>query len=202
MSLINTIILLITGFVAFFATGIDDTVAYAGLYLNNNGKFHKILISLGIIIGTFIALAIAIFAGSAMESLPSRHLIGGFVLISLGIFMFFRGKWSKHTKTTHLSKVKKHIKQSRTPKFKNLKFVGLGTTLFFATAIDDMIAYSNLIMAKGSWMAICAGVLIATFVALIIAYFLSGKLKRFPHPEKIGAVIMIIVGILLALKIL
>lgn len=202
MSLINTLILLATGFIAFFATGIDDTVAYAGSYLNNKKKDHKILISLGIIIGTFIALLIAIFAGSAMESLPSRHLIGGAVLITLGIIMFSRGKWSKHRKTAHLTKVEKHIKHLRTPEFKNIKFVGLGMTLFFATGIDDIIAYSNLIMAKGSWIAICTGVLMATFVSLIIASFLSGKLKKFPHPEKIGASIMILIGILLALKIL
>jgi cadmium resistance protein CadD (predicted permease) len=202
MGLIDTLILLVTGFVAFFATGVDDTVAYAGLYLNNGRKDHKILISLGIILGTFIALIIAIFAGSAMQALPSRHLIGGAVLVSLGIIMFFRGKWSKHKKTTHMLKVKKHIRSSKAPKFKSIKFVGLGMTLFFATGIDDMIAYSNLIMAKGSWMAICIGVLIATFIALIIAHFLSKKLKKFPHPEKIGAVIMIIIGVLLALKIL
>ena len=202
MGLINTLILLAMGFAAFFATGIDDTVAYAGSYLDNKEKDHKMLISLGIIIGTFIALVIAIFAGSALEALPSRHLIGGVVLISLGIIMFSRGKWSKHRKKTHLSKVEKHIKYSKAPEFKNIKFIGLGMTLFFATGIDDIIAYSNLIMAKGSWIEICTGVLIATFVALLIAYFLSGKLKKFPHPEKIGAGIMIAIGILLALKIL
>ena len=205
MGLINTLILLATGFIAFFATGIDDTVAYAGSYLNNKGKDHKILISFGIIIGTFIALLIAIFAGSAMEALPSRNLIGGAVLITLitlGLVMFSRGKWSKHRKTTHLLKVEKHIKKSKIHEFRNIKFVGLGMTLFFATGIDDIIAYSNLIMAKGAWIEICIGVLMATLVSLVIAYFLSGKLKKFPHPEKIGASIMIIIGILLALKIL
>jgi len=203
MGMIETLLLLGIGFIAFFATGIDDTVAYAGSYLEDGKNGHKKLISLGIIIGTLIALGISVFAGSLMEALPNRNLIGGTVLITLGIIMFTRGKWSMHRKKTHLSKVKKHLKKpSKFHDCKNIKFVGLGMMLFFATGIDDIIAYSNLIMAKGAWLAICSGVLIATFVSLTIAHFLSGKLKNFPHPERIGAGIIIIIGILLALNIL
>lgn len=200
MGLTETIILLAIGFVAFFATGIDDTVAYAGSYLKSGRKDHKKSISLGVILGTFIALGIAIFAGSLMAALPSTHLIGGAVLVTLGIIMFTRGKWSRHRKKTHLSKIEKHSKHPQP--ISNLKFVGLGMMLFFATGIDDIITYSNLIMAKGAWLAISIGVLIATFVSLIIAYFLADKLKKFPHPERIGAGVIILIGILLALKIL
>jgi cadmium resistance protein CadD (predicted permease) len=200
MGLTETLILLVLGFVAFFATGIDDTVAYAGSYLKSGRKDHKKSISLGVILGTFIALGIAILAGSLMEALPSTHLIGGAVLVTLGIIMFARGKWSGHRKKAHLSKIEKHSK--RPQPISNLKFVGLGMVLFFATGIDDLITYSNLIMAKGAWLAISIGVLIATFVSLIIAYFLADKLKKFPHPERIGAGVIILIGILLALKIL
>ena len=202
MGLIDTLLLLAIGFVAFFATGIDDTVAYAGSYLEDGRKNHKKLISLGVIIGTLIALTISIFAGSLMEALPSRHLIGGAVLVSLGMIMFFKGKFSIHHKKKHFSKMEKKIKRPKNAEGRGIKFVGLGMVLFFATGIDDIIAYSNLIMAKGSWFPICAGVIIATFVSLIIAHFLSGKLKKFPHPEKIGAGVIIIIGILLALKVL
>ncbi|MBA7674684.1 hypothetical protein ES703_82905 [subsurface metagenome] len=207
MGLIETLILLAIGFATFFATGIDDTVAYAGSYLKNGRRNHKKLISLGVILGTFIALGIAVFAGSLMEALPSRHLIGGAVLITLGVIMFARGKWSRHQKKAHLSKLEKQIKHTQLPDHKpkhiyNIKFIGLGMMLFFATGIDDIIAYSNLIMAKGVWLPICIGVLLATFVALIIAHFLSDKLKKFPHPERIGAGIIIIIGVLIALKVL
>lgn len=201
MEMIETLILLALGFIAFFATGIDDTVAYAGSYLETGRKDHKKEISLGIIIGTLVALGISIFAGSLMESLPSRHLIGGAVLITLGTIMFFKGKWAIHHKKKDFSKMEKKIKHPKTPDNRGIRFVGLGFILFFATGIDDIIAYSNLIMAKGVWLPICIGVLIATFVSLIIAHFLSDKLKKFPHPEKIGAVIIIIIGILLALKV-
>ena len=68
--------------------------------------------------------------------------------------------------------------------------------------IDDIIAYSNLIMAKGAWLAICSGVMVATFVSLMLAHSLSDRLKKFPHPERIGGVVIIIIGILLALKVL
>jgi len=202
MGMINTLILLAIGFVAFFATGIDDTVAYAGSYLEDGRKDHKKEISLGVIIGTFIALGISIFAGSLMESLPSRNLIGGAVLITLGMVMFFKGKWTIHHKKKHFSKLENKIKRHKSQERHHIKFVGLGFILFFATGIDDLIAYSNLIMAKGVWLPICIGVLLATFVALIIAHFLSDKLKKFPHPERIGAGIIVIIGVLIALKVL
>ena len=109
MELIKTLILLSIGFVAFFATGIDDTVAYAGSYLNNKSKDHKKLISFGIILGTLIALGISIFAGSLMAVIPSRHLIGGAVLITLGLLSFVHGKGQKYQKKEHLSKLQKHI---------------------------------------------------------------------------------------------
>ncbi|MEN7981837.1 MAG: hypothetical protein ABFQ65_00115 [Nanoarchaeota archaeon] len=202
MGLTMTFTLFVIGFVAFFATGIDDTVAYASSYLNNKRRDHKNLISLGIILGTFLALAIAIFAGSLMASIPSKHLIGGAVLITLGALSFFHGKGKQKQKKVHFTKIKENLKYSRTSFQTNLKFIGLGMVLFFATGIDDIIAYSNLIMAKGSWLAICSGVVMATFVSLIIAHSLEEKLKKFSHPERIGGVMMIIIGILLALKIL
>jgi cadmium resistance protein CadD (predicted permease) len=202
MGLVATFTLFVIGFVAFFATGIDDTVAYASSYLENKRKDHKKLISLGIIIGTFIALAIAIFAGSLMASVPSKHLIGGFVLITLGTLSFFRGKGVQKQKKVHFTKVKEKLKYSKPTHENSLKFIGLGMVLFFATGIDDIIAYSNLIMAKGSWVVICLGVIVATFVSLIIAHSLEEKLKKFSHPERIGGTMMIIIGILLALKIL
>ncbi len=202
MELIGTFVLLVIGFVAFFATGIDDTVAYAGLYLDNPRKDHKKLISSGIIIGTIIALAISIFAGSLMMKVPSRHLIGGAVLVTLGLLSFTHGKGVRHQKKNHYKKMKKHIAKEPKSLFGNFKFVGIGMLLFFGTGIDDILAYSNLIMAKGAWLAICSGVMIATFVSLMIAHSLSDKLKKFPHPERIGGVVIIIIGILLALKVL
>ncbi len=202
MGLIETFVLLVVGFVAFFATGIDDTVVYAGSYLDNPKKDHKKLISFGIIIGTVIALGISIFAGSLMARVPSRHLIGGAVLVTLGLMSFFHGKGMRHQKKKHYIKMKKHIDKKASTVIGNLKFVGIGMLLFFGTGVDDIIAYSNLIMAKGAWVAICSGVMIATFVSLMIAHSLSDRLKKFPHPERIGGVVIIVIGILLALKVL
>jgi cadmium resistance protein CadD (predicted permease) len=202
MELIGTLILFMIGFVAFFATGIDDTVAYAGSYLNNKQRDHKKLISFGIFLGTFIALGISVLAGSLMEKIPSKHLIGGAVLITLGLISFAHGRSSHHRKEHHFKKLKKHIKHSDSKIRNYFKFIGIGLILFFSTGIDDILAYSNLIMAKGAWLAICTGVVVATFVSLAIAHSLAHRLKNFPHPERIGGVMMIIIGILLATKVL
>jgi len=208
MNFITTLILFGLGFVSFWATGIDDTLAYAGLYIKNKRKDHKKFISFGIIIGTIVALILSIFAGSIMEKYvvvngqPVGHLVGGGILITLGILMFTKtNNKRKHHRDTH-TKLKGHLKTPHSYRFITLKFIGLGILIFFATGIDDIVAYSNLILAKGSWIEICVGVLIATILSLLIAHFLAGKLKRFKHPERIGGTIIIVIGILLALKIL
>ncbi|MBT7497108.1 hypothetical protein HN662_02170, partial [Candidatus Woesearchaeota archaeon] len=61
--MIEQLILIALGFIAFFATGIDDTIAYAGSYLSNKREINRRLISFGIILGTLVALGISIFAG-------------------------------------------------------------------------------------------------------------------------------------------
>ena len=57
-------------------------------------------------------------------------------------------------------------------------------------------------MAKGAWLGISIGVMVGTFASLILAHFLAKKLKKLPHPKKIGRVMIIIIGVLLALKVL
>ena len=76
---------------------------------------------------------------------PVGHLLGGTVLVSLGLIMFFKGKFSMHYKKKHYKKLHTKIKKKPKKKGHNFKFIGLGMVLFFATAIDDIIAYSNLI---------------------------------------------------------
>lgn len=209
--MIEWIISFILGFVTFFATGIDDTLVYAGSYLHNHKrKVHKNMISIGIMIGTFIALGIAIYASSLMNLIPFKSLIGGGILILLGVIMFLHKPRTWHKKKIKFfgfeKYLKKYIKNHKLKKnlkhIRYMKFIGLGILLFFSTGIDDLIAYSNLIMAKGAWLPICTGVIAGTIVSLIAANLLSYKLKRFAHPERIGGTIIIIIGILLASGIL
>lgn len=201
--MLESIIFIALGFIAFFATGIDDTIAYAGSYLSNKRNISKRLISTGIIIGTVIALGIAIFAGKIMLNVPSRHLIGGAVLITLGLLTFTRSWRGTKLTEAHTKRIEKNLKKYPSEdSIGKPRLILLGIMLFFATGIDDILAYSNLIIAKGSWWPICTGVMLATFTSLFIAHLLSDKLKKFRHPEKIGGVIIILMGILIALKIL
>ncbi len=201
------IISFILGFVTFFATGIDDTLVYAGSYLHNHKKKnYKKMMSIGIMIGTFIALGIAVCASSLMKLIPFKNLIGGGILITLGVIIFLHKPRTWHKKKVKFfgfeKYLKKHLKNSHFKNIKKIKFIGLGILLFFSTGIDDLIAYSNLIMAKGFWLPICIGVIAGTIVSLIVANLLSRKLKRFSHPERIGGTIIIIIGTLLASGIL
>lgn len=205
--MVNLLILFVLGFVTFFATGIDDTVAYASSYLKDGCDSHESLISARVILGTIIALVIAIFAGTLMKAIPSRHLVGAAVLVTIGVLKLAHGEGYFKLLKKRLSKIhRKHHKRTHKiiKKFKSIgsiRFVGLGMILFFSTGIDDIIAYSNLIMAEGSWFWISAGVMVATIMALIVAHLLAHKLEKLKHPQRIGSLLIITIGILLALQI-
>lgn len=205
--MLDILVLFALGFVTFFATGIDDTVAYASSYLKDKCESHERLISAGVILGTIIALMIAIFAGTLMEAIPSRHLVGAAVLITIGILKLAQGEgYIKRIKARLSRQHDENHKQIHkvAKKSKSLgavRFVSLGMILFFSTGIDDIIAYSNLVMAEGSWFWISAGVMVATSLALVAAHFLASRLKKLKHPQRIGAVLIIIIGVLLGLQI-
>ncbi len=184
----------VLGFVAFFATGIDDTLTYAGGYVHNGKTTTKHLITIGIFIGTFIALGIAMFAGELMHAIPGKQLIGGGALILFGAYVAI-GKEYLGQKT------KKHILPQATP-HGPLQYVFLGVTLFFATGLDDIISYSNLMISNGAWEFIALGVIIATIASVLMANFLSKKLKKLKHPERIGGSVICLMGILIASGVL
>jgi len=185
----------VLGFVAFFATGIDDTLAYAGGYVHNRNSHNKKLISAGIFIGTLIALAIAKFAGDLMHSIPERHLIGGGVLVLFGLYLIV-GKEYLGQKTKRL--ISPITKRKRSA----FQYVGLGMALFFGTGLDDIIAYSNLMISDASWQFVSLGVLTATGVSVVLANRMGKFLKKAKHPERIGGAIILSIGVLISAGVL
>ncbi len=81
-------------------------------------------------------------------------------------------------------------------------YVLLGVTLFFATGLDDIIAYSNLMISNGAWEFISLGVITATIASVFMANLLSKSLKRMEHPERIGGSIILLMGVLVASGVL
>ena len=193
---------IIAGFVAFFATGIDDTIAYTSLYapLLKDRK-SRIAISLGIIAATILALGIAYFVSSIIGQVENRHLIGAGMLIGIGAITIIHSAHSLHHRQLGAFRMGGIHKRVGLFTASILVSFCVGFAIFFATGLDDIIAYSSLMIAKSA-IGIAIGIMLATSFDLIIANFLARSLEKIKHPERIGGILLIIVGILIGLQVL
>lgn len=193
---------IIVGFIAFFATGIDDTIAYTSLYAPLlKDRRSKVAISLGILVATVVALGIAYAVSSLIGQIDNRHLIGAGVLIGIGAITLLHSAHSWHHKKLGVFKMGGIREKVGLFTTSVLLCFCVGFAIFFATGLDDIIAYSSLMIAE-STVGIAIGVILATFVAFVIANFLSHILERVKHPERVGGILLIIVGLLIGLKVL
>jgi len=73
------------GFIAAFATIIDDTIAYSGLFLNNIQ--HSMYIIPGILIATILQLIVVVYFARFFNKIPHKRIITSIGLIILGILI-------------------------------------------------------------------------------------------------------------------
>lgn len=192
--------LFVVGFVSFFATGLDDTLAYAPFM---RSRRDKVAVSSGIITATLVDLLIAVFLAGVVAQLPYTHLIGGGGLIILGLWVIWgKGLEISSSKLSAEEVVDKRDAKGRTtaPSAQKLFFVGFAT--FFLTGIDDTLAYSLLLTTPAAFVGITLGIFAATFVDLLLVFFLSEKLGKLRHTREIGGAALIVLGLLLCCRLL
>jgi len=79
--------LLSLGFIAAFATVIDDIIAYSSLFL---GSFlMTVYVITGIFLATILELTVIIYFSKKIQKIPYKNSISAFGLIILGILILF-----------------------------------------------------------------------------------------------------------------
>ncbi|MFB6093653.1 MAG: hypothetical protein ABEJ77_01760, partial [Halanaeroarchaeum sp.] len=77
-----------------------------------------------------------------------------------------------------------------------------GFLTFFFTGLDDTIAYSFLLTGQAAIIGFSAGILTATALDLLLVFFIADRLRDLPHTRVIGGLALVLLGLLLALRIL
>ncbi len=194
----TTLLTLFTvGFITFFATGLDDTIAYAPFMRTHKAKW---MVSSGIVTATIIDIIIAVLIAGQIQKLPYTHYIGGAGLILLGAWIIWGKGMKPHPKVKMFTKHPNHFNQEKVVGAGKLFFLGFIT--FFLTGLDDTLAYSILLTRPGALIGITAGIFTATFVDLLLVFYVSEKMKKLKHTKLIGGGALIALGILIALEIL
>jgi|GEM_PF-1121128 len=184
----------IVGFIAFFATGLDDTLAYAPFL---KSRIAKLSVSSGIILATAINIGLAFYFAKYMILLPYPNLIGGSGLIILGILLYYkkigghREPHAKHHHRRHKAVINRIHRQPTPPNSETLQelfFAGFAT--FFMTRLDETIIYAALFMNPITRNAITLGIIVATALDIIIAAYLASTFAKFKSPHKIGAILL------------
>lgn len=188
--------LFVAGFITFFATGLDDTIAYAPFMQT---KRAKLLVSSGIVTATVLDIIIAIFLSSLVRQLPYPHLIGGGGLFALGLWIVLHGDSAARRERieSEMEDAKEHGSLRR-----DVRLFGIGFVTFFFTGLDDTIAYSFLLTTQAAIIGFSAGILVATGVDLLLVFFLADRLRKLPHTRLIGGAALMALGLLLAFQIL
>lgn len=186
--------LFIAGFVSFFATGLDDTVAYASII---KSKREKMIISSGILTATALSILLAVFLSSLVQKLPNPHLIAGFGMIGLGVWVWSGIGLNPHPAFTMLTQHPEKYNVENVVSAPRLFFRGFIS--FFITGVDDIIAYSFLMTTPTAVAGLTTGIFVATFVDLGLVFYMAGRLKKLKHSKEIGGGLLMTLGVAILL---
>jgi len=185
------------GFFVKLITGFDDTLTHVPLisYLTRTRK-GKVAFGIGIFLAICLAIIVAVFFSSLIKSIPYyRYVLGGLIFV-LALVIYFDIFRKERVKETEL-KMKKVQKVKKISHKRFLKLVVVGFVAAFATLLDDIIAYSSLLLGQGGEMITgISGILTAGLLEVFVIVYFSKKLAKFEWRKEIASVGLLILGVL------
>lgn len=179
------------GFLVKVITGFDDTLTQIPLisYLTKTKK-GKIAFGMGIFLAICLAIVVAVFFSSLIKGIPNyRYVVGG-LLFALAIVIYF-----DVFRKDKVKKTESRMKKVQGKKFLKLIFVGFIAA--FATLLDDIIAYSSVLLEQGGQMTSgIGGILSAGVLEIFVIVYFSKKLSRFKFRKEITSIGLLILGAL------
>jgi len=185
------------GVVVKLLTGFDDTLTQIPLinYLTKTKK-GKISFGIGIFLAICLAVIVAVFFSSLIKNIPNyRYVVGGliFALAFIIYFNIFRKNKIKKTE----GKLKKIQKAKSISHKRFLKLIIIGFIAAFATLLDDIIAFSSLLLGQGTEKIIgISGILSAGILEILAIVYFSRKLAKIKFRKEITSVGLLILGFL------
>ena len=193
-------LLLIQGIFLKLLTGADDTATHAPLISSlTQSRKGKLAFLFGMFFSVVLILVLAILFAGFLINIPYRNIISATLLVVLALMVHFdvfvhkpREKCCKY--------VDKEIKIKETH---FVKLFGVGFLAFFATAIDDTIVYSSLLLKSfNEQLFIGLGVLIAAVIELILIFYFSKLINKIKYKSEITVIGLLILAVLVGFGVL
>ncbi len=187
----------LAGFLVKLITGFDDTLTHVPLisYLTRTKK-GKIAFGIGIFLAICFAIIIAVFFSSLIKNIPYyRYIVSGLIFTLAIVIYFDIFRKDKVRKTEIKMRKVQRVKPISQKRF--LRLIVVGFVAAFATVLDDMIAYSSLLLGQGGEkISGIGGILSASLLEIFIIVYFSRKLVGFKFRKEIASIGLLILGIL------
>ena len=191
-------LLLIEGFAAKIITGADDTATHApvmGSLINT--KNERLGFLGGMLASILVIIVVAILFADILLLIPHKNIIAAMLLLLLAILVQFNVFIHKPREKCckYLEKQPSHVRFFRA--------LGLGFLTFFATAVDDVVAYSSILLkAFNEQMIVAVGIIIAALIELFIVFKFSQQIAKIKYKSEITVVGLFILALLVAFGII
>jgi len=187
----------LAGFFVKLITGFDDTLTHVPLisYLTKTRK-GKVAFGTGIFLAICFAIVVAVFFSWMIKGIPNyRYVVGGLLFALAFIIYFDIFRKERVEKTEKRIKKVERVKKISHKRF--LKLIVVGFIAAFATLLDDIIAYSSLLLGQGGERIIgISGILSAGILEIFVIVYFSKKLAKFEWRKEITSIGLLILGAL------
>lgn len=188
------------GFFVKVITGFDDTLTNVPILASvTKLRICKVAFSIGTLVAICLAIIISMFFATLLHLFPYYKYIAAGLIFALAAAIHF--DVFVHKPRTKAEK--KLLKRKKISVERFTKLIGIGFIATFATALDDIIAYSPLFLGEILERAYAiTGILAGTILEIILVIYFSEKITRIKYKEEIASIGLVILGILILIGII
>lgn len=186
--------LLIEGFAAKVIAGSNDTATFAPIIATFTRTItDKIGFLSGMFFSVMFVINISVLFADFLRLIPHKNIIAAIMLLILAILIQFRVGMPTPKEKCHeyLKKYDHHIKF--------LKALSLGFLTFLATAIDDVIAFSSILLKPfNDQILVVTGIIVAALLEFFIIFKFSHFIAKLKYTTELTIAGLFVLAILVA----
>ena len=183
------------GFFVKAITGFDDTITHVPILASlTKTRTGKIAFSIGTMAAIILAIIIAVFFSAILHTLPYYKYVAAGLVFALAAAIYF--DVFIHKPRTKAEKRLLKRKKITAERFTHL--IGIGFVVSFATVIDDIIAYTPVLLGDiSSKIYAITGIVLFTILEIVLVIYFSEKISKIKYKEEIASAGLVILGILI-----
>lgn len=191
---------LIAGFAIKIAAGFDDMFLRVPVVIAlTRTRIGKIAFAIGNLLAVILVIAVVRHIAPLMGGIENYRTFVGVAILIIAAAVYFE-VFSGFAIRRQEGVVKRFSTKFSTERFLTLVIVGFIVSLF--TLADDAVVYMPLFVQEGSssWLA-AAGILVATFLQLIVLVYAAERLAKVKHQKVFATVALVVYAALVLIGV-